>query len=126
MANYNKIEIIGRIGQEPKYNESASGVAVARFSVATSEKVNDKEITQWHNVVCFKGTANFVNNYVHKGSEVFVEGKMTYPTYKNKAGEDVRGAEIVAHNIQLLSSAKPQQQPQQPAMPNDDDFPYFS
>lgn len=119
MGNYNKIILLGRVGQEPKYSESANGIGVARFSVATSRKVNDKEITQWHNVTVFKNTAKFVQQYVHKGDSVLVEGEMTYPTYKNKAGEDVRYAEVMATIVQIASQGKTQ-----PSQPQNNDFPY--
>lgn len=119
MGNYNKIILLGRVGQEPKYSESANGIGVAKFSVATSRKVNNKEITQWHNVTVFKNTAKFVQQYVHKGDSVLVEGEMTYQTYKNKAGEDVRYAEVMATIVQIASQGKTQ-----PSQPQNSDFPY--
>ena len=84
MGNYNKIILMGRVGIEPKYNESATGVPVARFTLATSRKVNEREITQWHNIVCFKNSAKFVGSYVHKGDSILVEGEMTTQAIKIK------------------------------------------
>lgn len=118
MGNYNKIILLGRVGQEPKYSESANGISVAKFSLATSRKINDKEVTQWHNIVCFKNSSKFVNNYVHKGDQVMVEGEMTYPTYKNSKGEDVKGAEIIATIVQLASTTTKQNHDN-----NNEDFP---
>ena len=117
---------MGRVGQEPKYSESANGVAVARLSVATSRKVNDKEVTQWHNVACFKNTAKFVHQYVHKGDSILVEGEMTYPTYKNKAGEEVRGSEVIATIIQMAESVGSKQRAVNNDIPaNGDDYSDF-
>lgn len=107
MASVNKVMLIGRLGQDPKQ----SGSAVI-FSVATSEKWKDKqgepqERTEWSNIVCFGRLADVCTQYLKKGSEVFVEGKLQTDKYE-KNGQQMYSTKIVANTVQFLSKVSQQ------------------
>lgn len=104
MASINQVYLLGRVGQEPNYSEPNANLQVAKISIATSRKMKDKEVTQWHNVTCFNGAAKFIHNYVRKGDIISVIGEINYNTFKNKQGEEVRSTDIIAGNIQLIAS----------------------
>lgn len=98
----NRATLIGNVGQEPKIMTTQSGGKFATFSIATSEKWNDKqtgevkEITDWHNIiVSTDGLANVVEQYVKKGSRLFVEGRIRTRKYQDQNGFDRYVTEIV-------------------------------
>lgn len=106
MSGVNKCFLIGRVGKEPEVRTLESGNMVATFSVATSEKYKNKagemvETTEWHNIVAWKGLADVVSKYVKKGSNLFIEGKITTRSYE-KDGVKKYTTEIMALSIQLL------------------------
>ena len=77
----NLVMILGNVGQDPVLTYSAgSGMAIAKFSVATSKKVKEEKKTQWHNMVAFGKTAEFVAKYVHKGDRFAFQGEIDYNT----------------------------------------------
>lgn len=103
----NAITIIGNLGKDPEVKFTPSGKAVTKFSVAVTEKFTKggekQEHTEWFNVVCFDKTAEIAGEYLKKGREVCVQGKMKTDEYE-KDGEKKRWVELVAFNIVLLSS----------------------
>lgn len=119
MASINQVTLLGRVGQEPKVNTSASGVTVAKLSIATSRKYKDKEETQWHNVVVFNKAAEFAQKYIHKGDQVIAIGEIKYDKYTNDKGEEKFLTNIVASNIQLCSSVSKQDNGGHAAQSND-------
>lgn len=98
----NKLIIIGRVGKDSEMRQIASGGVVTSFSVATSEKFKDKEETTWHKVVVFGKLGEICGQYVKKGMQVYVEGKVSNRTYKNKEGKDVYLSEVVGNVVQFL------------------------
>jgi single-strand DNA-binding protein len=111
----NKVTLIGTVGKDPTIRYTAGGAPVASFSLATSERWNDKagqrqEATQWHSIVAFGKTAEIVRDYVLKGSPLYVEGKLKYSDYLNKDSVKVYKTEIEIGNhgsqLILLPSAK--------------------
>jgi single-strand DNA-binding protein len=108
MASYNKSTIMGRMGQEPKINKSAKGTTIAKFSVATTEKVNGEDETQWHDVVCFNGTAEFVEKWIAKGDQVLVEGKLKYNKYDHEKGVTIKQAVIYANEVKIAAKKNEQ------------------
>lgn len=111
MAGINKVILIGRLGKEPEIKQTNSGVSVANFSVATSDKWTDKsgtkqEKTEWHNVVVFDKLAKLVQQYVHKGSNVYLEGKLQTRSWDNKQGVKQYTTEIIANQVQFLDAKK--------------------
>ena len=109
-GSMNKVILIGRIGQDPKISYTTSGQAVASFSVATDEGYKDRnsgqkiEKTEWHNVVAWRGTAEFVSKYLSKGRLVMVEGKLQTDKWQDKNGQDRYTTKIQATNVQGLDS----------------------
>ena len=107
MANLNKVILIGRLGQDPEAKETPSGAFVANFSMATNEFWTDKqgekqERTEWHNVVAWDKLADLANNYLHRGSNIYCEGKLQTRSWESEEGEKKYKTEIVASNIQFL------------------------
>ena len=106
----NKVTLIGLVGKDPDVRD-AGGSKVATFTLATSERYRDKNgeyqtSTEWHNLVCWR-QAEFVEKYITKGAQVYVEGKLRTRSWE-KGGEKRYVTEIIADNIQLLGSKNPQ------------------
>ena len=108
MSSVNKCIIIGRLGQDPEVKFLEAGRAVANFSVATSEKWKDKtsgearEEAQWHKIVVWGKQAEHCGEYLAKGRQVCVEGKITTRKWQDKDGHDRYTTEIVASNVTFL------------------------
>lgn len=144
----NKVMIIGNLGAEPEVRFTAGGSAVANITVATSDSWKDKqtgeqqERTEWHRVVFFNRLAEIVQQYLHKGSKIYIEGRIQTRKWQDKDGKDRYTTEIVANEMQMLdsrggsanfepaqqaapqqsSNQAPQQSAQKPATPPIDDF----
>lgn len=103
MKSVNKVTLIGAVGRDPEIRYTASGMAVANFSLATSKKSKDKEeVTQWHQLVAFQKTAELVEQYVRKGSKLYIEGEIQYQEYE-KDGEKRLATKIVINDMSFLS-----------------------
>lgn len=103
MKCLNKVALIGAVGQEPEVRYSAQGMAIASFSLATSEKRKDKdEVTQWHNCVAFGKLAEIIQQYVTKGARLHLDGTIQYQQYE-KDGEKRYTTKIVVNDLILLS-----------------------
>lgn len=109
MASFNQATVIGFVGDEPRIIQSQNNSAMASFALATTErgyirqdgtKVEDK--TDWHNIVFFGKPAEVIGKFVHKGSSLFVQGKMRTRTYDDKNGVKRYVTEIIGENFQLL------------------------
>lgn len=111
MNGLNKVQIIGRVGQEPKVNIWGNGTTV-ELNVCTNEKVKDgeafKEVAVWHSLVLHSRYTNtdFVQAHVHSGAMVFAEGKLEYYTYTSKMGQFCKSVRIRVTNFILLAEAK--------------------
>jgi single-strand DNA-binding protein len=109
MAGINKVILVGRLGQDIELKYTASNDAVANLSVATSEAWTDKsgqrqEKTEWHRVVMFRKLAEIANQYLHKGSQVYIEGKLQTRKWQDNTGADRYTTEIVGQTMQMLDS----------------------
>lgn len=138
MANdLNRCEFIGRLGRDPETRHSPDGTAVCNFSIACGWKTKDKEGTEWVRIVAFGKLAEICGQYLNKGKQIFVSGRMTTRKWQDKdTGADRYATEIVADQMQMLGGgeqqeAAPRQQrqaPQQKGTPNladmDDDIPF--
>jgi single-strand DNA-binding protein len=119
MAGVNKAIILGRLGSEPEIRYGQSGMAMANFSVATSESWNDKntgekkEKTEWHRIVVFGKLAEICGQYLHKGQQVYIEGKLQTRQWEDKNGVQRYTTEIVAHQMQMLGHKSDNQQQNQ-------------
>ena len=137
----NKVILIGNVGKDPDVRYLDNGVAVATFSLATTERgytlqngtqVSDR--TEWHNIVLWRGLAQTAEKYVHKGDKLYIEGKIRSRSYDDQNGIKRSIVEIFADNMEMLTprgTAQPQQQPmqqqpvQQPVVENpSDDLPF--
>jgi single-strand DNA-binding protein len=104
----NKVILIGNLGNEPEIRYTAGGAAVANISLATAESWKDKESgeqqerTEWHRIVFFGRLAEIVGEYLHKGSQVYVEGRLQTRKWQDKEGHDRYTTEIVANEMQML------------------------
>jgi single-strand DNA-binding protein len=108
-VSLNKVLLIGRLGKDPEVKYMQSGDAVASFSLATSEKWKNKsgevqENTEWHNIVAWKKLAELARNYLVKGKEVYIEGKIQSRKWEDKEGNKRTSYEIVAQNIVFIGN----------------------
>ena len=107
----NKVILIGNVGKEPDIRYLDGGVAVATFPLATTERgytlPNGTQVpdrTDWHNIVLWRGLAQLVEKYVHKGDKFYIEGKLRPRTYEDQNGQRKYVVEIYAENMEMLSS----------------------
>jgi single-strand DNA-binding protein len=104
----NKAMLIGNLGADPELRYTQSGLAVASFSVATTRRWKDKEgqqqeETEWHRIVAWQRLGEICNEYLHKGSKVYVEGRLQTRKWKDQSGNDRWTTEIVALDVQFLT-----------------------
>ena len=109
MSSLNKAMIIGRLGQDPDVRYTQSNTAVANMSVATSERYKDKqgewkETTEWHKVVAWGRTAEICQEYLKKGSQVYIEGPIQTNKWEDKDGNTRYTTEIKALTMTMLDS----------------------
>jgi single-strand DNA-binding protein len=103
----NKVQLIGHVGNEPEILNLESGKKLAKFSIATNESYKNSKgekitDTQWHNIVAWGKTAELIENYVPKGKEVGIEGKLTSRSYEDKEGVKKYITEIVCSELLLM------------------------
>jgi single-strand DNA-binding protein len=103
----NKVILVGRLGQNPEVRYTPSGAAVANFSIATSESWVDKsgqkqERTEWHRIVVWGKTAENCNQYLSKGRQIYVEGRLQTRQWQDKDGQTKYTTEIQAQTVQFL------------------------
>jgi len=104
----NKVMLIGNLGTDPEIRYTASGSAVANLRIATAEAWRDRdsgemqERTEWHNVVMFARLAEIAGEYLKKGSQIYVEGRLQTRKWQDREGNDRYTTEIVANEMQML------------------------
>ena len=133
----NKAILVGNLGKDPELRFTPSGVAVATFSLATSERYKGKdgqqqEKTDWHNIVVWRQLAEICEKYLTKGKQVYIEGKIQTRSYDDKDGNKRYITEIVADKMQMLGGgdagnrqeSRPAQSPSQERerQPGDPDY----
>ena len=109
MASLNKVMLIGNLGRDPEVRYTASGTAVASFSLATSEKYKNKsgeseERTEWHNITLWGRLAEIAGEYLAKGKTVYIEGRLQTRKWQDRDGKDRYTTEIVGEKMQMLGS----------------------
>ena len=142
MAGINKVILIGNLGGDPEVRYTPSGVAVAQFNIATSEEWKDKdsgekkERTEWHRIVAWRRLGEICGEYLSKGQQVYVEGRIQTNAWEDKEGNKRYTTEIIANTVQFLGrrdsseSARPRSsssadiQGMPPQGPGDDDIPF--
>ena len=131
MAGVNKVILLGNVGNDPKVRHLDNGKSVANFSIATSESYTDKQgqkvdNTQWHNIVLWSPLAEIAENYLKKGNQVYIEGKLTTRSYQDKQGVTKYITEIVGRDLTLVGgkTAKQDEVPKDEAPQEIDDLPF--
>lgn len=140
MAGINKVIIVGHLGNDPEMRSMPNGEAVANISVATSEAWTDKntgerrEVTEWHRIVFYRKLAEICGQYLKKGAQVYIEGRLRTHKWQDQNGQDRYTTEIQGDVIQMLGTRpqsadganNSQPMPQQDASANafDDSIPF--
>lgn len=108
----NKVILVGNLGRDPELRSTQSGQAVANFSLATSRRWRDRdgnlqEQTEWHNVVCWGRQAEVAGQYLTKGKQIYVEGRLQTRSWEDRqSGEKRYRTEVVCDNFQMLGSRR--------------------
>lgn len=126
MAGVNRVIIIGHLGNDPEIRTMQTGEQVANITVATSESWTDKNSgekktqTEWHRIVLYRRLAEIAAQYLHKGSQVYVEGRLKTRKWQDSNGQDRYTTEIQGDNLQMLGSRQdePKQAKSSKAKPN--------
>lgn len=111
MSGVNKVILVGRLGKDPEIRNLENGASVANFTMATSETYKDKttgdrkEVTEWHNIVLWRGLADIAAKYLHKGDMIYVEGKLRTRSWE-KEGVTRYTTEIIGDNMTMLSTQR--------------------
>jgi single-strand DNA-binding protein len=139
MAGINKVILIGRLGRDPEVRYTPSGVPVANFSLATSEEWKDKstgekqERTEWHRVEAWRRLGEICGEYLHKGKQVYIEGRLQTDTWEDRDGNKRYTTKIIAQNMQMLDSIgkggklgpeENQMESEEPVRVPEDDIPF--
>lgn len=107
MRGVNKVILVGNLGKDPEVQHLESGITVTKFSLATSEPYKDKagnriDQTEWHNIVVWRQLAEFCAKYLHKGSAIYLEGKIRSRSWMDKDNNKKYTTEIIADAIRFL------------------------
>jgi single-strand DNA-binding protein len=138
MASVNKVILIGNLGRDPEVRYTPSGQAVATFSIATSEQWTNKEgtkteQTEWHRIVAFGRTGEICGEYLKKGRQVYIEGRLQTRAWEDREGVKRSTTEIVAQVMKMLGGAGKEGRPaagedrfsvEEPVMVPEDDIPF--
>ena len=131
MAGVNKVILIGNLGKDPEVRYLDNGVAVANFSLATTENYKNKEgervsQTEWHNIVLWRGLAEVAEKWLKKGSSVYVEGKIRTRKWEDKDGNTRYSTEILVDNMTMLGGKPSSETHVEVALAQDkkDDLPF--
>lgn len=100
----NKVILLGNVGNDPEMSFPDSSTAIAKFSLATSEPrgVNGQEVTEWHKILMFGEKARFAENYIRKGTKLFIEGRIKYRDWEDKFHIHHKITEIIADNFEII------------------------
>ena len=133
----NKVMLIGNLGQDPELKYLPNGTAAVSFSVATNESYKDSEgnlvkRTEWHNIVAYRKPAEILNEYLKKGSKVYIEGKLQTRSWEDKDGQKRYKTEILVDDWMFLDgrgdtdhgSSSPPAPPPGPTEKKEDDLPF--
>lgn len=133
----NKVILVGNLGRDPEVHTASGGGVVISLSIATTRRVKKQDgsfgdETEWHRVVCFGKTAEVARDYLVKGRQVFIEGRLRTRKYNDKSGVEKYVTEILCESLKLIGrrdDAQPQQAPathssQKPATNYDDETPF--
>lgn len=144
-GSVNKVILLGRLGKDPDLRYTPSGAAVATMSLATDlawkdQEGNQKQLTEWHRIVAWRKTAEIASNYLKKGNQVYIEGRLQTRSWNDKNGVTRYTTEIIVENLVLIGAkgeraAEPMEIPPPPEemapvepepapAPSEDDLPF--
>ena len=106
MASLNRVEIIGNVGKEPEMRFTPSGAPVASFSVAVNSKFGESETTEWFSIVAWNKLAETCNQFLSKGQQVYVEGRIQTRSWEGQDGEKKYRTEVIANRVLFLGQRK--------------------
>lgn len=116
----NKVIVLGRLGQDPEVRATASGTQIVNLNIATNEvgkaddQGNRQDVTEWHRIVLFGKTAEIAAQFLNKGSQVYIEGRLQTRKWQDQSGADRYSTEIVGNEMQFIGGRpEGQQAPQQ-------------
>jgi single-strand DNA-binding protein len=134
MASVNKVILVGNLGGDPEARAMADGRSVCTFSIACSERYKNRagdqvDRTEWIRIVAFDRTAELAVQYLHKGSQVYIDGRLQTRKWHDKDGADRYSTEVICDRMQFLGSkrdeaAKPARAPVDDLLAMPDDIPY--
>ena len=109
MAGVNKVILVGNLGKDPEVRHLDNGIAVANFSLATTESYTNKQgervnQTEWHNIVLWRGLADVAEKYLKKGNSIYVEGKISTRKWEDKEGNTRYSTDIIADKMIRLNT----------------------
>lgn len=113
MASVNKVILIGNLGRDPEARFLPNGKAVTNVTIATSNKKDGQEYTQWHRCVAYEKVAEIIAQYAKKGQPIYAEGSIRYGKFTNKDGVEQHTTDIVINQVQLLGRKEESEQPRQ-------------
>ena len=110
MAGVNKVILVGNLGADPEVRYTPSGTSVANFRIATSEQWTNKDgekaaRTEWHKIVAWGRLGEICGEYLHKGKQVYIEGKLQTKSWEDRDGNKRYTTEVIAHTMQMLGPA---------------------
>lgn len=110
MSGVNKVILVGNLGGDPTIRYTPSGTAVANFNIATTERYTTKEgereeRTEWHRIVAWAKLAEICNQYLKKGKQVYIEGRLQTRQWEDQSGAKRSTTEVIANNMQMLGRA---------------------
>jgi len=111
MAGINKVILVGNLGKDPEVKTLENGAKVANFTLATSESYKNRDgqrvtQTEWHNIVLWRGLAEIAEKYLHKGNQVYIEGKIKTRSWDDKDGVKRYTTEILGDNLTMLGGRR--------------------
>lgn len=144
MASFNKITIVGYLGRDPEIRYTSDGTPVCSFSVATTERKKDKsgdfqDVTTWFRITAWRRLAEIANQYLSKGKQVYIEGKLSQSEYQDKDGNTRTTLEVNCSDLQFIGprgdeggyqqreerpAARESAAPEMPSHISDDDIPF--
>ena len=136
MASVNKVILVGRLGKDIDLRQTGAGSSIANMTLATDRRYKDAQgnaqtETEWHSVVFFGKTAEIASQYLHKGSSVYIEGRLHTRKYTDKQGIERYATDIIGETLQFLDSKKSTGESnvrstnlRKPATANDEDVPF--
>lgn len=140
----NKVILLGRLGKDPEMRYAPSGTAIATFSIATNHRQKSEgewvEKTEWHNILAFGKTAEFAGEYLNKGKQVFIDGRLQTSSWEDQQGVKKYKTEIIVNELQMVggkgdggastttssnsASKEPIKEAPEPATEEEDDLPF--